>query len=228
MTAYFVTSTLADGPMGRTKTMVDAGRDRRFSFIRAGFGDTHAPVMLTSAHSNEIAIVTEEDAGSVVEHVDGLMTGDMRLPLVVTHQDCVPVFVTDDRNVVAMLHAGWRGVTVGILPNAIALAASEFGVSAARLRVHLGPCIQKCHFFVGEDVAEQFSSLVVVRRDDTVAIDLHAALRQQAENAGVSSSAITSDERCTFCAQSENRPIFASWRRDKTAEHNMISAAMLG
>lgn len=227
MTAQFITSTLVDGPMGRTQTLIDEQGERRFNFLRSENAEALAPVMLTSAHGSEIAVVTAEDAGAIIEDIDGLMTGDARLPLVVTHQDCVPVFVTDDRNVVAMLHAGWRGVVAGILPNAVVLAAEEFGVPANCLRVHLGPGIRPCHFTVGQDVAEQFSSLVVTERDGIFTVDLHAALRLQAENAGIPSSAITTDGRCTFCTQNESRPVFPSWRRDGTADANMISAAML-
>ncbi len=223
----FLTSTLADGPMGRTQTLTEEQRERRLMFSRSQNNETSLPVMLTSAHGSEIAIVTTEDAGAIIEDIDGLMTGDARLPLVVTHQDCVPVFVTDDHNVVAMLHAGWRGVVAGILPNAVVLAAEEFGVAANRLRVHLGPGIRPCHFAVGQDVAEQFSSLVVTEHDGVFTVDLHAALRLQAENAGIPSSAITVDERCTFCTQNENRHVFPSWRRDGAADANMISVAML-
>lgn len=227
MTARFVTSTLADGPMGRTQLMTEEHCARRAAFLRNAFGVPSAPVMLTSAHSNEIAVVTAADAGRTIENVDGLMTGDVGLPLVVTHQDCVPILLTDDRNVVAALHAGWRGVMAGILPNAVALAASAFRVPASRLRVHLGPCIQPCHFFVDQDVADHFSSLVMTQVGEKYAIDLHRALRSQAQNAGVSDTAITVDARCTFCLQNEDCHLFPSWRRDKRADANMISAAIL-
>lgn len=225
---HFITSVLNDGPMGRTQTLTEEQQDRRVAFLTTAFGQVLAPVMLTSAHGNEIAVVTADDAGTIIEDVDGLMTGDARLPLVVTHQDCVPVFLTDDRNVVGILHAGWRGVVAGILPSAVVRAAEEFGVSANRLRVHLGPAIRPCHFTVGEDVAEQFASSVVAVREGAFTVDLHAALRLQAENAGVASSAITVDDRCTFCTNNESRPMFPSWRRDGTADANMISVAMRG
>lgn len=223
MTVQFAISLIADGAMGQTQSMSDEQKARRLNFLRSQKIEALSPVMLTSAHGNEIAVVTEDDAETVIENIDGFITDCSRLPLVVTHQDCVPVLVTDDRNVVALLHAGWRGVVAGILPNAILLAAEEFGVPANKLRVHLGPGIQPCHFTVSDDVAEQFPSSA--RIGD--AIDLHAVLRQQAENLGVPSVAITVDSRCTVCTENNNHPVFASWRRDKVAENNMISVAML-
>ncbi len=224
MTVQLFTSLFADGAMGATQSMTGEQLARRTEFIRNAFGEALPLVMLTSAHGNEVAVVTEADAGSVIENIDGFITDCLRLPFVVTHQDCVPVLVTDDRNVVALLHAGWRGVVAGILPNAILLAAEEFGVPASKLRVHLGPGIRPCHFTVGDDVAEQFPS--TARNGES--IDLHAVLRQQAENLGVPPAAITVDDRCTVCTQNENRPMFASWRRDKVAENNMITVTMLG
>lgn len=223
MTVQFVTSLMSDGAMGATQSMTDEQKTQRLNFLRSQKIEALSLVMLTSAHGNEIAVVTEADAGTVIENIDGFITDCPCLPLVVTHQDCVPVLVTDDRSVVAMLHAGWRGVVAGILPNAILLAAEEFGVPANKLRVHLGPGIQPCHFTVSDDVAEQFPSSA--RIGD--AVDLHAVLRQQAENLGVPSSAITVDSRCTVCTENNGHPVFASWRRDKVAENNMISVAML-
>lgn len=228
MTMHFFTSSLEDGPMGRTQTITPEQGARRSALLAKTFSTALAPVMLTSAHGDEIAVVTAENAGSTINDVDGLMTGDTQLPLVVTHQDCVPVFLTDDRSVVAMLHAGWRGVVAGILPSAVVRAAEEFGVPANKLRVHLGPGIRPCHFAVGEDVAEQFTSFVVSQYEGRWTVDLHAALRLQAENAGVPASAITIDDRCTYCSQNESRPVFPSWRRDGAVDANMISGAMLG
>lgn len=222
MTTHFFTSTFLDGPMGQTQSMTDEQRGNRTAYLRSMCGSALLPVMLTSAHGGDVALVTDADAGSVVPNVDGLLTDCARLPLVVTHQDCVPVFLTDDRSVVGMLHAGWRGVVAGILPNAILLAAEAFGVPAASLRIHLGPAIRPCHFTVGADVLEQFPS--AAQRGG--AVDLHAALRMQAENLGVASAAITADERCTVCAENNSSPVFASWRREKAAAKNMISVAV--
>lgn len=223
MTVQFITSLMTDGAMGQTQSMTGEQLMRRTDFIQGAFDEAMSSVMLTSAHGSEIAVVTDGDAGVVIENIDGFITDCPRLPLVVTHQDCVPVLVTDDRSVVAILHAGWRGVVAGILPNAILLAAEEFGVPASKLRIHLGPGIRPCHFVVSSDVAEQFPSSA--RIGD--AIDLHAALRQQAENFGVSLSSITVDGRCTVCTENNNHHVFASWRRDKVAGNNMISVAML-
>src|SRR6266850_6820844 len=56
------------------------------------------------------------DGWLIVDGVDGHATGARGLLLTVTVADCIPVYlVAPQKQVVALLHAGWRGTAAGIL-----------------------------------------------------------------------------------------------------------------
>src|SRR5437879_13408305 len=62
------------------------------------------------------------DGWLIVDAVDGHATGARGPPLTVTVADCVPVYLAvPQKQVVALLHAGWRGTAGGILERGVGL-----------------------------------------------------------------------------------------------------------
>lgn len=225
MKMLMATSKVEDGPMGSTINLTPSENENRLRFIRAHFGDsTLLPVMIESAHGNNIHIALVEDAGTAMPNCDGLIAAVPNLPLMVTHQDCVPIVISDDLgSFVCVLHAGWRGVIAGIMPKAIELIRERF--SLGNLGLYFGPGIGPCHFEVEEDVAGLFSMMTsesVIERDGKLFVDMHTALLAQATSCGVDEKQIVMSGDCTFYDKS-----YASWRRDGVAEANMVTVAML-
>lgn len=67
--------------------------------------------------------------------------------------DCMPVLLCDDSgSVVAGAHAGWRGLSSGVVENTVAAMNTD----PARLLAWLGPAIGPAAFEVGDDVREAF------------------------------------------------------------------------
>ncbi len=138
--------------------------------------------------------------------------------------DCVPVLVGDvGVGSVAAIHAGWRGVVLGVVPAALAALAalaSEDGEGASgttsRLVAAIGPSIGPCCFEVGDDVAAQIAAAcpgarVIARRSGEKAlIDLRAAVRAQLVAAGLADADIDDVAGCTKCDSAR----FFSFRRD--------------
>ncbi|MFA5946007.1 MAG: polyphenol oxidase family protein [Patescibacteria group bacterium] len=227
MKVIFASSVLADGPMGVTKTLAEDKLANRLKFIQAHFGDSAlAPVMIDSMHGATIRVATTVDATRAFPGCDGLFTTEPNLPIVITHQDCVPIVIRDTAGTfVSVVHAGWKGTLAGILPRAIQLCV-DHGKLVKDLMIDFGPCIQPCHFIVKEDVAEKFRhlSLQTVTNTDPgeASVNLLAALRTQALSAGVNPASMKFSRDCTF-----HTPGLASWRRDHNPEANMITVAML-
>jgi polyphenol oxidase len=128
--------------------------------------------------------------------------------------DCVPVLVGAlETGSVAAIHAGWRGVVLGVVPAALAELANDGG---ARRVVAIGPCIGPCCFEVGGDVADQIAAAshgadVVVRRAGEKAyVDLRAAVRAQLAALGVAADDVEDVPGCTKCDAAR----FFSFRRD--------------
>lgn len=67
--------------------------------------------------------------------------------------DCLPVFLCDTAGTtVGIVHAGWRGLSGGVLEQSIAAMAVDHN----QLMAWLGPAIGPDHFEVGADVYEAF------------------------------------------------------------------------
>lgn len=84
---------------------------------------------------------------------DGLVSDDPDRGVVIRTADCVPVLIaSEDGSKVAAVHAGWKGLVAGVLPEAVA----ELGPGP--LVAAIGPCLSRDHFEVGREVAEAFET----------------------------------------------------------------------
>ncbi|HEX2038746.1 MAG TPA: polyphenol oxidase family protein [Acidimicrobiales bacterium] len=131
---------------------------------------------------------TGEEADAAVTTVPGAC-------LAVLTADCAPVVMAGDERVLAVVHAGWRGLREGVVE---AAAARMRELGATRIQAALGPCIHaECYEFV--DVADWFDEEVrATTRAGTPALDLPAAVRASLRRAEVE---LVHDEAvCTSCA----------------------------
>ena len=118
----------------------------------------------------------------------------------VTIADCVPVFVAHPSGAVGIVHAGWRGVAGGILPQALRLFA-QLGFPVDECIVHLGPSICGRCYEVGTDVYEQLTGWATKRPRH---VDLRALLAEQASQLGVARWSASGE--CTKC---DNQDFFS-------------------
>ena len=138
------------------------------------------------------------EPGADLPRVDGHLTGEPGLALLVLVADCLPVALAGEGRV-GMLHCGWRGLAGGIVDRA--LERFEAPPAAA-----LGPAIGPCCYEVGPEVLERFEDLEGVARDRN--LDLRAVAEQRLRATGV--ERIKHVEHCTSC-----RPdLYFSHRRD--------------
>ena len=107
-------------------------------------------------HGTRTARVGAEERGAgwdspahVVPDTDALWTDAPDVTLVVLTADCTPVVFADlDARRVGVAHAGWRGLTNGVIEATVA----QIG-GAERLRAFVGPSIGPCCYEVGDEVA---------------------------------------------------------------------------
>ena len=149
---------------------------------------------------------------------DALLTDRPGITLIIRVADCVPVILFDPKkNVLALIHAGWKGTMEGITAKTIRKMTSGYGSSAGDIRAGIGPSIGKCCFSVQNNVAGQFAAKVsgpesfMTKESDGVHIDLWEANRQQLISQGCPGENIEIAEICTSC----NSHLFFSHRREK-------------
>ena len=172
-------------------------------------------VFMDQVHGSTVALVD----GPVVEPpvADALVTRTAGLALAVLVADCVPVLLADPAApVVAAVHAGRRGVELGVVLAALH-AMQDCGARPERVHARLGPAVGGCCY----EVPEEMRAAVAAAAPGTVdpqhggglsragrpALDLRAGLARQLADAGVRHIARTGG--CTA-----EDPDSFSYRRD--------------
>ena len=189
---------------------------KNFELFAEALGISKQQLVLSQqTHTTNIRIVTKEDKGKGIlcpqdyRDVDGLITGEEDIFLMIFGADCVPVFYYDPvKKVIAASHCGWKG-TKGLFPKKILECMKEkFGSNAKDVYVAIGPSICKDCYEVSEDVAEEFFKvyekedyLKFVRDDKNgkYHIDLWEANRITLRNTGVKEENIFVGNICTCC-----------------------------
>lgn len=156
--------------------------------------------------------VVQADGAEGEAIADAAFTGMVGTVCAVQIADCLPVLLCDRAGrCVAAAHAGWRGLSAGVLEQTV----SALGVPPDELMAWLGPAIGPRKFEVGADVFESFTSgdrgataaFEPVREGKWLA-DLYALARRRLSRAGVDS--VYGGGLCTFSDPAR----FFSHRRD--------------
>ncbi len=139
-----------------------------------------------------------EPGDKELERVDGHLTRESGIGLLVLVADCFPVALSDGEQV-AMLHCGWRPLAGGIVEKALARFASTPAAA-------VGPGIGACCYEVGEEVLEAFSGIEGAASGRM--LDLRAVIAAKLAAAGVTD--VQHVDRCTSCEPE----LYFSHRRD--------------
>jgi YfiH family protein len=142
--------------------------------------------------------VYAEPGGKQLPRVDGHLTSERHLALLVLVADCYPVALSDGGRV-AMLHCGWRPLAGGIVEKAV--ARFERTPAAA-----VGPGIGGCCYEVGPEVLEHFTD--VPGAADGRMLDLRRVIDDRLAAAGVAD--VEHLDCCTSC----HPDLYFSHRRD--------------
>lgn len=161
--------------------------------------------------------IRQVHGSTVVEHPSEKTEGDAAVTrrrgvvCAVKIADCMPVLLADDAGtVVGIAHAGWRGLSAGVLEKTIL----KMDVEPQRLLAWLGPAIGPRAYEVGDDVRRAFAGhdyALAPARPGHWTLDLYAVARQRILAAGVRN--IFGGSFCT-CTDRER---FFSYRRDRDA-----------
>ncbi|HWG07712.1 MAG TPA: polyphenol oxidase family protein [Solirubrobacteraceae bacterium] len=158
---------------------------------------------------------------------DGHATALAGVGAMVLTADCLPVGLAapahGGRAVVAMAHAGWRGLAAGVLEQAV-LALGELGADGP-IEAVVGPGAGVCCYEVGEEVHAAFgadaaaSEAAGYRRERR--IDLRTIARDRLLAAGV--AGVAHADACTICDER-----FFSHRRQRERAGRQAGIAWLG
>ncbi len=167
------------------------------------------PVWLEQVHGTRV-VNLDQDEGNL--RADAVVARSEGAVCAIRVADCMPVlFASRDGAVIGAAHAGWRGLSGGVLESTVA----AMGVAPSTLMAWMGPAISARCFEVGEDVWNAF-----VNRDPSAATafvpnprgrwqcDLYALARDRLARLGIEQ--VFGGGWCTFTQQDR----FFSFRRD--------------
>ena len=173
------------------------------------------PAWLQQVHGARVVrLDASPDVGAGEPEADAAVTSTPGVVLAILTADCLPVvFCNRAGTDVGAAHAGWRGLSAGVLEATVAAMAC----APQDMLAWLGPSAGAGHYEIGVEVRDAF-----LARDEAAAVaftatrpghwrvDLPALARQRLIGAGVPANAITGGESCTIADAAR----FYSFRRD--------------
>jgi hypothetical protein len=169
----------------------------------------------------KVVVVRSEDGGKVIPDTDGLATADKNLFLSITAADCFPLYFYDPgKEIVALIHAGWKGVAKGIVAEAFA-KFRDLGVETESLLMAIGPGIRQCHFEVGKDLLNKFPDFqkFAIERGGNFFVDLPKMKSEQFVSFGGRMENVEDVNECTYCLPEK----YLSHRREKESNSRMLA-----
>ncbi len=144
--------------------------------------------------------------------VDGHITNEPEVALLIYTADCVPLFFADKKHhAVGISHSGWRGTVSKMASVTVKRMNQEYQTDPQDLVVVIGPSIGPECYEVSEDVALQFQKaytkeqiqqiLKPCKEKGKYLLDLWSANRFALLEAGIKKQNIICSKLCTMCRQ---------------------------
>ena len=170
------------------------------------------PLWLRQVHGTRVVDAAVAACGA---EADAALSRETGRVCVVMTADCLPVLFCDRAgSVVAVAHAGWRGLAAGVLEQTVA----TMGTAPDQLLAWLGPAIGPAAFEVGDEVRDAFAAADPAAAAAFAAgatgkwlADLFQLARQRLARLGI--AAVFGGGVCTYSDPQR----FYSHRRDRTS-----------
>lgn len=183
--------------------------ERNRAIVRAFLpGD---PAWLAQVHGTDV-VDLDAPLPEGRPRADGAATATPGRVAVVLTADCMPLFLCDRAGRrVAVAHAGWRGMSAGVLENTV----RAIGAGPSEVIAWMGPAISPAAFEVGPEVKEAFEAFDPAAKRDffpgkpgKFMADLYGLARRRLERVGVREV-----HGGGFCTRNDSERFF-SYRRE--------------
>ena len=183
-----------------------------------------AYVEAEQVHGAGIAVIERADKFALpVSGCDGLLTASAGTALFVRTADCLPVFFADGmRGVIGLAHAGWRGLSTGLITRMVSAMGNYYHSQAKEIRVAIGPAIRSCCYVVGPEFERIFSRFIRQANGQRIC-DLIAVAIDQLQRCGIPPANIFDSKHCTACEVKE----WFSLRKEGPSTGRLTSFIML-
>lgn len=145
------------GQVLQSQLLVQSAGVSHYSSLRESVDPERDVWMPHQVHGTQIVILDEAMSQGPIPDADAVITRQKGQWIGVRTADCVPVLLCDrEAQVVAAVHAGWRGTVQHIVRLTVERMEKELGCRPADMLAMIGPSISPEAFEVGEEVADAF------------------------------------------------------------------------
>ena len=185
-------------------------------------------VVANQTHSDNIMVITQQETkgwkslSDAIEDCDALITDVKGVVLNVLTADCVPILLYDNqKEVVAAVHAGWKGTKAKIVSKTVHKMTEIYGCDPKDIIAGIAPSIGNCCYEVGEEVAKHFFDIPesFSAKGDKYMLDLPFINKQQLLDAGIPEKNIEMSHTCTACDVAR----FFSYRKEQGCSGRFMS-----
>jgi hypothetical protein len=181
-------------------------------------------------HTNCVAEILDIPETEIKE-TDALVTNKTGICLCVQTADCVPILLFDPaNNVIAAVHAGWRGTVKKIVEIAVQKMVLKYNSLPENIVAAIGPSISQEIYEVGNEVVEEVKKsipnaelLLHKKSSGKYHVNLWEANRQILLENGLSEKHIEILGECSF---KESNKYFSA-RKEGIATGRMVSGIMI-
>ncbi|PQV65121.1 hypothetical protein B1R32_102128 [Abditibacterium utsteinense] len=170
-------------------------------------------VAAQQVHGDGVRIVSTKNQGSgardfqsAIPNTDALITDKKNLPLLILVADCAPILLVDPKNqVLAVVHAGWRGALAKIASKTVLKMHSNFGSAPEDILAGIGPCLSTENLEIGFEVAAQIEAVdanAIVSGFEKPHLDLRGLIERDLQSAGIIPQKM---ETMLFCTKDDAR-----------------------
>ena len=112
--------------------------------------------LLHQIHSNKFVYIDDKYKLKIKPKADAIITNQRNLPIAVLTADCVPILICDNKkNMIASIHAGWKGAYKDIIKKVIKFMIKK-GCKPQNITAVIGPCISVKSYEVKQDFIRKF------------------------------------------------------------------------
>lgn len=200
-----------------------------------GFDDPMPLRWVNQVHGTKVLAASSVATAEGAPSGDGLWTNSDADLLLIKSADCAVIWIFEPkRRLLAMLHAGWRGLAAGIVVAGVD-ALRRAGGDPQAMQAAVGPHLRPCCFEIGPEVASRFERYdgavlpagrlkVERKRRDSVALDVSIPIIDDLRSGGIPSDSISVSTACTRC----RADIFHSYRGNGPGGPLMASVGAQG
>lgn len=185
-------------------------------------------IVANQTHSDHIEVIIEdqsrgwENSDDAIADCDALITNQKGVILTIQTADCVPILLFDpQKEVIAAIHAGWKGTSQKIAYKTVQKMQEVFGCDPKDIIAAIAPSIGRCCYEVGQEVASHFFDYprTFDQKGDKFMLDLPLANQIHLLNAGLVQENIHMSGICTACEVET----FFSYRKEQGCSGRFMS-----